>query len=247
MFGYGLWLRSAIFGWGFWCVWVGVGVCCIPLLLAGVLGRVSPCTRSVLVGLPVAWGCVGVARGGVSRPLAFFFCGLPGCRGGGLWVRFLALLCLALLWSPSPVSVLGPGLRPPSPCCLGFFCFFFAVSASVWPVPLHFSCGVCAGVSGVSFPPALRRPGGRVGPLLLAWCLLLLFLLLSSLGWCKQWLAFRMANRVAVSVLGGCGLSPGPMGWLGYVHAWAGGLSCQVRCWFCRLGGCASRFCGVMG
>ena len=32
-----------------------------------------------------------------------------------------------------------------------------------------------------------------------------------------------------------------------YVHAWAGGSFCSVRLGFCRLGGCASRFQGVMG
>ena len=40
---------------------------------------------------------------------------------------------------------------------------------------------------------------------------------------------------------------PGPMGQVGYVHAWPGGLFCRVRFRLCRLGGCARRFREALG
>ena len=43
------------------------------------------------------------------------------------------------------------------------------------------------------------------------------------------------------------GPCPGPMGRVGYVHAWPGGLSCRVRFWPCRLGGCARQFREALG
>ena len=217
------------------------------------------------------------------------------------------------LWSPPPLPLLFEFL----------LFFFFAVSASVWPVARHFSSGVCSSVSGVSFPLALRWPCGRCEPLLFAgrlwagrggppmsywrapwvsllvlpglvgcpplvewvrgfavlrlyppfsflpvgrrvcdngwmglppWCVFFpfwgggcLFLPLPFLRWCMLWSAFGAASRVAVSVVGGCGPCPGCMGRVGYVHAWAAGLSCPVWRWFGRLGGCANRFREVMG
>ena len=81
---------------------------------------------------------------------------------------FSALWCCGSVVVAVPYPGLGPlGLRPPSPFGLGFACFF---CVSVWPVARHLSPGVCAGVSGVPFPPALRWPCGCRGPLLLAWC-----------------------------------------------------------------------------
>ena len=74
-----------------------------------------------------------------------------------------------------------------------------------------------------------------------------LFIRLPSLGWCTHWSAFGLANWVAFGVVGGRGPSSGPMGQVGYVHAWACGLSCRVRPWFSGLGGCASRIREVMG
>ena len=40
---------------------------------------------------------------------------------------------------------------------------------------------------------------------------------------------------------------PGPTGRVGYVHVWLGGLSCRVRSWLCRLGGCARRLRVALG
>ena len=40
---------------------------------------------------------------------------------------------------------------------------------------------------------------------------------------------------------------PGPMGRVGYVHVGLGGLSCRVRFWLCRLGGCARRLREALG
>ena len=61
------------------------------------------------------------------------------------------------------------------------------------------------------------------------------------------WSANSVANWVAVGVVVGRGLCPGSLPFVVYVHPWAGGPSCWVRLWFCRLGGCDSRFPGVIG
>ena len=39
----------------------------------------------------------------------------------------------------------------------------------------------------------------------------------------------------------------GPMGRVGFVHGGLGALSCRVRSWLCRLGGCARRLLVVLG
>ena len=62
----------------------------------------------------------------------------------------------------------------------------------------------------------------------------------SAFPWLVHWSAFEVANRVAVAAAVGCGPCPGPMGQVGYVKNWPGGMSCRVRFWLCWLGGCAS-------
>ena len=111
---------------------------------------------------------------------------------------------------------------------------------------------LCDGLLLFSFFPGGRqvRVCGWVGvppPPFFCWRGVCLFLPLSSLGWCTHWLAFGVANRVPAGVLSGCKPCPGPMGRVGYVHAWPGGLCYPVRCWCCWLGSCASRFREVMG
>ena len=111
-------------------------------------------SRHPLVGLPVAWGCAGVAMGGVSRPPFFFFFFLFSSGCGGPVVSWLCGVrcCLFQSWPPQCPS-------PPS---------FFALVVSVfflWPVARQFSGAVCGGVSLVSFPPSFRRSCGRGWPL----------------------------------------------------------------------------------
>ena len=117
------------------------------------LARASSVSRHPLVGLPVAWSCAGVLVGGVSLPPFFFF---SGCGGD---------VCGSSSLLAAPCPGLGPlGLRPPFPFRLGCVCcFLFAVARQS-------SGGVYAGVSGVSFSPALRRSCGPRGLLLLAGC-----------------------------------------------------------------------------
>ena len=74
-----------------------------------------------------------------------------------------------------------------------------------------------------------------------------LFLPLPSMGWYTHWSAYDVANWVAVGVMGGRRPCPGRVRRVVYVHAWAGGPSCQGTIWFCPLGDCASRFREVMG
>ena len=129
------------------------------------LARALCISRHPRLGLPVARGCVEAAVGAFLPPPFFFrFSWLRGgVCGRGSW----PCRVVALWWSPSPVLVLASLVSAPS---FGFLCFFcvFAVSTCLWPVARHFCGGVCAGMSGVSSPPALLRLYGRGGPLFLA-------------------------------------------------------------------------------
>ena len=185
-------------GWGLGCVCLDICFGCAPLFLAAVCGAcvwvwdppaaryvwpgfrgvcpvacASSLSRQPLVGLPVASGRVVVAVGGASAPSSSFFFAVFLAAGGDLWLWFPALLCCgSVVVAASCLSLLVPWSPPPShPFDWVCSVFTFFVSASVWPVAPNFSDGVCAGMSGVSFLPALRRPCGCVGPLLLAGCL----------------------------------------------------------------------------
>ena len=121
--------------------------------------------------MPVARSCAGVAVGGVSPPPSFFSCGLPGCGGGGLRALSPALLCCGSVAVAVACLGLGPlCLRLPSPLRLGFFYFSFFLLCPCpcgrWPATSP--VGVCAAVSGVSFPPSHRRLCGCGGRLFLA-------------------------------------------------------------------------------
>ena len=129
----------------------------------------SPGGRSSL-----RWGVVWGSPWAVfPPPFLFFICLCCGCLflafpvgtlrrllGGRLWVLFSVLSCCGQLVVAVTCSGRGPlGLRFPPP--LSFFFAVLVVSASPW----FFSSSpprVCASVSGVSFPPALRwlRRGG---------------------------------------------------------------------------------------
>ena len=128
VFGFGFCLHSAFFWFGCCSVW--------PLACA------ASVSRHLLVGLSVAWGCAGVAVGGVCTPAPFF----SGC-GGCVW--FLSLLCRGFVVSAAACPGLrSVGLRPPFSFRLGCGHVFFSAS--------HFSSAVCVGVSGMSFPPLGR-------------------------------------------------------------------------------------------
>ena len=231
------------------CSW-RVGVCLrgfgfgllsgFPGFLAWVLERVASCVRRVRfpspsVGLPVAWGCAGVAVGGVCPPLPFGLIsggGVVACRDSALWCRSW--------WLTQPwVSRLGCTfvcllffflrLRP-SVVCVGMFwvsllpvgrCSRFGVAGFRWVVLRCLFGGsrlrcclagrpLVVWVGGLVAVGLSRAPqtcffGGGVCP----------FLPVPSLFWCTHWSAFGVVNRVAVGACVLVGLTPAP--WVGWV------------------------------
>ena len=180
------------------CVWVRVfpALCFFWFGKWGVwpLACAPSVSRHPLVGLPVAWGCAGVAVGGICPPPApfFFFFGLP--EGGVVLGPVVSWLCGArrclsrswASWSSSPLPLLF-GLH---------LCFFFSVAR-------HLSGGVCAGVSGVSFPPM-----GRCSRLSVV-----------GFGWVALRCSFLLAYLVGLgSGSAGWGVAPG-----GFVRPWVKG------------------------
>ena len=133
------------------CVWVWV-LPALRLFLAWVLGRVACCLRRVCFRPPSGgaacgvWVCGGCRGWGLSLapPFCFFF----ALRGGGCGFRPCRFVTL---WSPPlPVPVFGLlNSVTPSP-------FVWAAPMSFFSSACPFSSGVCAGVSGVSFPPLGR-------------------------------------------------------------------------------------------
>ena len=139
MSGHGFWSRSAFPGWGSRCVCVGalrfslalgVGAC-------GSLRAPRP-FPATLAGLPVAWGCAGVAVGGVCPPpppTSF-----SGCGGGVFFGPSVSCLVVSSAACPGLGSL---GLRPAFPFRLGcahvfFFCpslLHLGVRRRVWGVP----------------------------------------------------------------------------------------------------------------
>ena len=176
--------------------------------------------RIVLCSSPsaVVWSWLASAFGWVSPGLAGCFSGV--LLGGPVGVAF------GVAWLGGLPSACGMGVR---------LCGCVTVSR---PPPFLFRWARVRGSAGVPpLPCFLVFFGGGV------W----LFLPLPSLDWCTPWSAFGVANRVAVGAAVGCRPCSGPMGWVGYVHAWPGGLSRRTRFWLCRLGGCASQSWEVLG
>ena len=142
VFGYGFWLRPANFRWGLWCVCLGVGFSCTPLLLARMLRCMPSWARSARTPPPPAGAacgkglCGGRRRRGFSPPLFFFFFAVFLAGGGGICGCGSRPCCVrALWWSLSPLSVLAPLVSaPPLPF--------------VWVPPPLFFCCVCVRVAG---------------------------------------------------------------------------------------------------
>ena len=201
--------------------------------------------------MPGLWTLGFLLLCGASPPLFSF----PGCKGG--WFSDLSCrdfvvsagaypglgahgLCPPFLYRVGCVRGVLPSGGPLLPAACRWFrqggppvCFLKA--PRVLPSVLS-GLGVC--------PPPVDLVRGfaavclsHVPPPFFSGGVVCLFLPLPSLGWCTQWSAFGVANRVAV---GACGR-------MGYVHAWPGGLSCRIRFWLCRLGGCARRFREALG
>ena len=119
-----------------------------------------------------------------------------GVCGCGSW----PCRVVALWWSPSPVPVLAllvPVLPPPFVWVSLFLFLLFRCPCGCRPATSP--AGVCAGVSGVSFPPALRRLCGRGGPLFLVGCLL------AGQGGAPQ--SYRRGPRVLFLLLPGWGVA----------------------------------------
>ena len=184
VFGLGLWLRPAFSGWGVgvcvfvcalrlypatpgWgvrcgCVCLGLGFCCAPRLLAGVLGCVCACVRTPLVPRHSWLGCaVWVCVPGPGSRLR------PATPGSGVGV----CVCALRLYFATP----GWGVRRGCVCLRsGFGCappllpgVLGCVSAcvSTLPVPRHswLECEAWACVFGVGFRLRPAFPGWGVG------------------------------------------------------------------------------------
>ena len=160
--GFGFRLHSAFFWLGYWSV--------LPLACA------ASASRHRLVGLPVAWGCAGVAVGGVCpppSPFAFFF----GLRGGG---GFRPCRVVALGCPPLPVPVLGLLVSVPlssfvRAARMSFF-FFFCPPLLQWGVCRRVLDVLCSGGLLLSAacrrlwqggPPVFFRGAPSVSPLML--------------------------------------------------------------------------------
>ena len=211
MLGYGFWLRSTLPGWGFPVCVYGFRFFLHPAFLVGVFGHVPSCARPVRLLPPLGGAACGVGlcgdrRGrGFSPPPSFLF----WLQGGRVLGRVLALCC-----SQPPVPVLGPLVSVPPSLFVSVASVFFLL---LLPVARHSSSAVCAGVSGVPFPPALSAVvwswwAAAFGSVWLGWA-----------GW---------SSGV---------LSGGPVG-VAFGVAWLGGVTCLLwsGCAALRLCDCLS-------
>ena len=192
VFGVGFRGNPPISGSGLGCTCFGMDVGCAPPILAGVcclcvLVWVFPAARNI-----PGWGVGACAVLRAHRP----YPATPG--SGCLWRRFVwgspwagllpppvffwlsfwlrggvcgCVLGPVVLWLCGgwrSLSRSGPPLSPPP--LLPSFGFLFVLlcpcPCGQWPATSL--VGVCAGVYGVLFPPALRQLCGRGGPLSLA-------------------------------------------------------------------------------
>ena len=210
------------------CVWVWLSSA-LRFFLAWMLGRVASCLRRVRFSSPPGGAACGVGvcgscRGwGLSPTLSFCF--FFRVVGGGGWFSGLSRLGFVVsdaacpAWVPSPVPF-GWGVCPPLVVWLGGF---RAVCLSHAPRPFFFvPLTFFFWGGGLPVPPSAFP--GLVHALVGIRC--------GEPGCCWCW-----------PLAGPC---PGPMGRVRCVHAWPGGLSCRVRFWLCRLGGCVRRFRGAL-
>ena len=225
----------------FFCL--AAGPCCVRVPVTGGLplrrrGSLPACPRCIFLW-PVG-GCLAVVvcfcwlgvvglGGVVSR------CPIRGSRGRRPWCRLAGMGGCPPRWSSSVAWRLCGCLSclPQLPLAGG--------CALVGWIGLY---GCFLLVGGWNFRPSLS---------FLFWEGGCLFLPLPSLGWRMHWLANGVAKRLVVCVaacrcvVGDLGRCPGSVRLVAYVNAWADGPSCRVRLGLCRLGRCASRFCGVRG
>ena len=265
VFGHGLWCCPSSVGC-LWCSWLGLG---FGLLLGRVWFRGRPaCPPPFLVP---ARG-VGVCAGPGSRLCPAFLGWVVGvCFFFSLWC-FLFFFFFFALWSLS-LHPLSFGLR----WWLSVFFFFYfpcpfspwsAVTGLVLPVLggwspcasvgvlfFFFRCllggglAACGSVGGrfggcglfsclFTFPPPFFGGGGGGGlPVPPSPCPGLAHAL-ACIQCCLPGCCLQLRSVWSRS---------GLMGRVGFVHGGLGALSCWVRSWLCRLGGCARRLLVVLG
>ena len=263
VFGHGLWCCPSSVGC-LWCSWLGFG---FGLLLGRVWFRGRPACPPPF---PVPARGVGVCAGPGSRLCPALLGWVVGACFFFLGFFFSFFFFFLVLWSLSLHS-LSFGLG----WWLSVFFFFFLFSVSLFPVVRCYWLGVagfgwvvplclCGGPFfffafwGGAWPPVVALAGGlaAVGcfcafspsPLPFFWGGGGLPVPPSA---CPG-LAHALARFQCC--LPGCCLQlrsvwsrSGPMGRVGFVHGGLGALSCWVRSWLCRLGGCARRLLVVLG
>ena len=218
--GYGFWPRSACPGWGCWCVCLGLGFSCSPLLLVLVLGRVASCVRPVRSPPPSSGAACGVGScggchgWGLPTPLHFCF----GLRGGD-W--FLALSCLGFVVPAVACPGLEPlGLRSPFPFRYGCVYVFFSRWPATSPVgcaPAYLGCPLLrwAAALGCLSPGLAGRSSGVLsgGPVGVAFGVAWLGVLFASPG-----VGAQLLGCVSVSC-------PPPLFFPAGARSWLGGGS----------------------
>ena len=253
--GYRFWLRSAFPGWGSWCLCVGFGLSCTPLFLVWVLGRVASCAAACSglwpLGLrppfPFRLGCVFVCFFSFAR----HFSG-GGCVGVS-GVSFPLLGCCPRLGVARFGRLVLQCSFGGSRGCRLWCCLAAGFARLFWSECAASRLCVCLLSPLISLCPRARVFGLAGSPPLLCFLFLPFFgggFACSSL--CLPWAGARTVRHSVwltglLLVLRLAGLCPGPMGLVGYVHAWPGGLSCRVRYWLCRLVSCTRRFREVLG
>ena len=176
----------------------------------------------------VCWRVRGVFTSGPSAAVSTWWAAVSGWVSSG-WSGLPPGVLSTAPWV-SPLVVPGRGSLASVELVRGFAVVQWSPPFSFFPVGRW----VCAR-GWVGLPPF--RVCFSFGFFSRGVCL---FLPVPSLGWCTHWSANGVANWPPLALVGGRGPCPGPVGGVGYAHAWVGGLSCGVRLWFCQLGGCAS-------
>ena len=266
VFGHGLWCCPSSVGC-LWCSWLGFG---FGLLLARVWFRGRPACPPPF---PVPARGVGVCAGPGSRLCP----ALLGWVVGVFFFFFFALVFSFLFfffWLGGPCPSI-PFLSGWAGGSLFFFFFYFPCPFSPWSAVTGLVLPVWGGWSPrasvkvlffffVAFwgggLAACGSVGGRFGGCGLFSCLFpfpppFFFLGGGGLPVAPSACPGRAHALACIQCcLPGCCLQlrsvwsrSGPMGRVGFVHGGLGALSCWVRSWLCRLGGCARRLLVVLG